>query len=145
MLVTIALSFVASAILLACIVYLSNANWFIKVCILSALLTTGLAGYAHYKDSLGAPIAEYPADGFEYNWHEVTPEGDILIWATTEQRGNRLYRIPYERATSKALEEAKEKKKAGTATAGTFVTREGRPNPRLDMSEFGGNDTGRTK
>ncbi len=42
-------------------------------------------------------------------------------------------------------EEAKEKKKAGTATAGTFVTREGRPNPRLDMSEFGGNDIGRTK
>ena len=71
----------------------------------------------------GAPIEQFPKDDWNYVHHEIMDGGDnIYIWANYTERGNRLYKIEYDRETAKKLQQAKNKTQAGTLQSGKFST-----------------------
>ena len=111
MITLIALGFVTT-LLMAYYSYRSSLPNFVKLLSLPLIIVYfGVAGYL-YNDALGAPIKKGLALEFRYLHHTI--KGDcLLIWAYTDERGNRLYKLPYNRETAKALEEAKKKQQEG--------------------------------
>ena len=70
----------------------------------------------------GAPIEQFPKDDWNYVHHEIMDGGDnIYIWANYTEKGNRLYKIEYDRETAKKLQEAKNKTQAGIPQSGQFL------------------------
>jgi hypothetical protein len=95
--------------LLVFLVYYSRIHLMLKLITLPlAIMLSGLVTL-NYLDNLGAPLGrELPAE-IEYMHHEV--QGKLVfVWIKTDDRGNRIHVIPYERNQVKALEEAKKKK-----------------------------------
>ena len=97
-------------IYLAVLMYYSNASFIFKL--------IGLPGMSIFLVGLiylliikaGAPIEQFPKDGWNYVHHEIMDGGDnIYIWANYTERGNRLYKIEYDRETAKKLQQAKNK------------------------------------
>ena len=110
-----------SIVFVAFLVYYLQAPTVIKVVAMSLLILCGIFSERHYRSVLGAPIEMRPPDGFLYVWHEITNYGEIVIWANVDGLGNRLYKIPYDRETAKALEEAGQSKEEGIPVEGQFI------------------------
>ena len=109
-------------IYLAVLMYYSNASFIFKL--------IGLPGMSVFLIGLiylliikaGAPIEQFPKDGWNYVHHEIMDGGDnIYIWANYTERGNRLYKIEYDRETAKKLQQAKNKTQAGIPQSGQFL------------------------
>lgn len=100
-------AWVLTVLLFVFMVYYSNMMYLIKAASLPMLLLFSGAVTVHYVDNLGAPIKRPIPLEFEYIHHKIAGES-ILVWIYTEERGERLYEIPYDRETAKAMEEAKE-------------------------------------
>lgn len=132
---TIYVSFVALAVLVAVLCYISRAYSVLKAVTLAALVMLGLGLETHYRDQLGAPIAAYPQEEFTYVNHQVQHE-QIFLWVWTKERGNRLHVIPFDQETAEKLEEAKKKSEAGTGQQGTFdSSKKGTSEPTLEISD----------
>lgn len=114
------LTFVALTLLVAWVAYLGKVHWSVKGVMLSALVVFGLAVESHYRSVLGEPIEARPPSGFVYVHHEVQGES-IVIWAWLEDRGDRLYIIPFDQDTAEELAEAQ---KQGTPQQGSYKTDE---------------------
>ena len=128
---------------LAVLMYYSNASFIFKL--------IGLPGMSFFLVGLtylliikaGAPIEQFPKDDWNYVHHEIMDGGDnIYIWANYTKKGNRLYKIEYDRETAKKLQQAKNKTQAGTLQSGKFSTGSNSNNyPNLfiaDRSELDG-------
>jgi hypothetical protein len=92
--------------------YTSRIHLAFKLATLPLTIVLATLGGVYYLDNLGAPLAKPLPSEFKYQAHVI--DGDTLfVWISTEERGERLHTIPYERETAKALEEAKEEKEEG--------------------------------
>lgn len=135
-----------SVILVAFLVYYSQAPTLIKLLAMSLLVCFGILSERHYRSVLGAPIEMRPPDGFLYVWHEITNYGEIVIWANVDGLGHRLYKIPYDRETAKSLEEAGQSKEEGVPVEGQFIQdADGDGSYELEFSETPTNETQETK
>ena len=108
-------------IYLAVLMYYSNASFIFKLVGLPTMsvFLIGLVYLLIIK--AGAPIEQFPKDNWNYVHHEIMDGGDnIYIWAHYTERGNRLYKIEYDRETAKKLQEAKNKSQSGTPQSGAF-------------------------
>ena len=114
-----------SGLLVCCMVayllYYSRVHWLVKLVSLPiTLVFTATMVYTAY-DRMGAPIERMPVGEFEYIHHSVSTTGEfIYIWVYTDDRGNRLHAIPYNRETAKELNRAKEQEEQGTQMLGQF-------------------------
>ena len=76
-------------------------------------------------DRMGAPIERMPVGEFEYVHHSVSSTGEfIYIWVYTDDRGNRLHAVPYNRETAKELNQAKKQEEKGEEMIGEFSIEE---------------------
>ena len=110
-------------IYLAVLMYYSNASFILKLVGLPtmSIFLIGLIYLLIIK--AGAPIEQFPKDNWDYVHHEIMDGGDnIYIWANYTEKGNRLYKIEYDRETAKKLQQAKNKSQSGTPQSGTFQT-----------------------
>ena len=114
---------VSLCIYLAVLMYYSNASFVFKLVGLPtmSIFLVGLIYLLIIK--AGAPIEQFPKDNWNYIHHEIMDGGDnIYIWANYTEKGNRLYKIEYDRETAKKLQQAKNKSQSGTPQSGTFQT-----------------------
>lgn len=116
-------------------VFYSSIHFSVKGTALSLAVLLGVVTHGHYTEQLGKPVQGYPPVEFVYVHHNV--DGDnINLWIWTEDRGNRLYVMPYSQETAEELEKAKAKTEGGQAVAGEFIEqedgREGHPGLELD-------------
>lgn len=119
------------------LVYYSSLGRTFKASALTLAVLLGVFAQSHYIKQLGSPIHEYPADGFVYVHH--TAEGDFIkLWVWLEDRGDRLYIIPYTQETVKALEEAKEETAIGNPQSGEFEGEGERQEPGLQLDDYQG-------
>jgi hypothetical protein len=118
-----------SGLLVCCTVayllYYSSVHWLIKLVSLPiTLVFTATMVYTAY-DRMGAPIERMPVGEFEYVHHSVSSAGDfIYIWVYTDERGNRLHAVPYDRETAKELNQAKKQEEKGEEMVGEFSMEE---------------------
>ena len=109
-------------IYLAVLMYYSNASFIFKLVGLPTMsvFLIGLVYLLIIK--AGAPIEQFPKDDWNYVHHEIMDGGDnIYIWANYTKKGNRLYKIEYDRETAKKLQQAKNKSQGGTPQSGAFT------------------------
>jgi len=139
------LAYASLTLFMAYLAYVSFANKIIKGAAIVALVIFGLGLELHYKESLGSPIEALPPDGFIYVHHEVQGE-DITIWVWLEDKGDKLYLIPFDQETAEELAEAQKK---GTPQQGSFNTdQNGQKNDSdssLIFEDWMGDYTGETK
>lgn len=105
----------------ASLIYYSNASFGLKL----IALPTQLAFFIFISYQLillaGAPINQEPNGKFSYIHHEITDQGNtILLWMYQQERGHRLYKMPYDREKAKKLTEAKNSALAGNSMEGEF-------------------------
>ena len=118
-----------SGLLVCCLVayllYYSSVHWLIKLVSLPVTLVfTATMVYTAY-DRMGAPIERMPVGEFEYVHHIVSSTGEfIYIWVYTDDRGNRLHAVPYNRETAKELNQAKKQEEKGEEMIGEFSIEE---------------------
>jgi len=140
-------TYVVVALLLTIMIYSADVHKTLKFCTLTVFILFGLVVDYHYRNSLGAPIENYPQGEFLYVHHENIG-GDILIWAATEAKGDRLYRIPYDQDTAEELAEMQQQ---GNDQVGEFIQEEddrfGNTDPAvvLERDEFVSENTEETK
>ncbi len=118
-------------------VFYSSIHYSVKGTALSLAVLLGVVTQAHYTDQLGKPIQGFPTVEFVYVHHN-TDGDDINLWIWTEDRGNRLYVMPYSQETAEELEKAKAKTEGGQATTGEFIEREDNAegNPGLELDDY---------
>lgn len=87
-------------------------------------LLASMVGWTYY-DNLGAPIQRDVPEKFEYVAHKVTGTEFIHVYLYTEERGDRLYVIPYTRDAAKELAKAKKMKDGGSQVVGEKKAKEG--------------------
>lgn len=108
-------------VVVAYLVYNSQAHWFAKLIALPLVIALTATMVYTALDRMGAPIEAEPKGEFAYLHHTLSANGEkIFIWIYTEERGNRLHVIPYKRETAKALNDAKQKAKQGEKQIGSF-------------------------
>jgi hypothetical protein len=118
-----------SGLLVCCTVayllYYSSVHWLVKLIALPVTLVfTATMVYTAY-DRMGAPIKNKPVGEFEYVHHVVSQDGRfIYVWVYTDERGNRLHAIPYDRQTAKELNQAKKQEEKGEQMVGEFKIEE---------------------
>ena len=96
---------VAIVLAMTFLVYTSKFPVGAKMMVYPLLIVAGVSFGHHYLDNLGAPLERPLPLEFDYRHHII--EGEyILVWIDTEERGDRLHKIPYVRETAKKLEEA---------------------------------------
>jgi hypothetical protein len=127
---TIYVAFVISALLLSVVAYGSRVHVAIKAVAFSSLVLLGVFTEGYYRDQLGAPIRHYPQGEFMYIHHIIVGD-EIRLWIWTDERGDRLYVLPYDQETAEELKEAKEQTEGGNTQQGEFVTEDdgGKPQP----------------
>ena len=109
---TFIVSFGIILLLLICsLVYTSRLFFVVKLLCFPVFLGLSYMVYDHYTYYLGAPVEKDLPDEFAYRHHMLETE-TILVWIK-EDRGERLYLIPYDRELAKKLEEAKEMQEQG--------------------------------
>lgn len=123
------------AISVVYLLYTSKAYRGLKAAALVLLTVFGLTVHEHYVSALGAPLQGVPEGEFVYVHHQIA--GDTIeLWVWTEERGNRLYEIPYSQETAEELEKAKQKNEGGTPQQGEFPPTDGKtaspPAPKFD-------------
>lgn len=91
----------------------------VKVVAITALTLLGVFSYNQYVDRLGFPIPTQPDGEFLYVHHAAQGD-DIILWAYTEGKGNRLYSFKYDQDTMEKLEDAKEASEEGGGIGGVF-------------------------
>ena len=112
---------VSLCIYLAVLMYYSNASFILKLVGLPtmSIFLIGLIYLLIIK--AGAPIEQFPKDNWDYVHHEIMDGGDnIYIWAHYTEKGNRLYKIEYNREIAKKLQKAKNKSQGGIPQSGAF-------------------------
>lgn len=112
---------VVLCVYLASLMYYSNASFIFKLIGLPTMsvFLIGLIYLLIVK--AGAPIEDFPKDDWNYVHHEIMDGGDnIYIWANYTEKGNRLYKIKYDREVAKKLQQAKNKQQSGVPQAGKF-------------------------
>jgi len=124
---TLITTIVLTSLLICCIVavlvYYSTAPFFIKLTALPVVLVLCTSLVLTTIDRMGAPIKSFPTGQFDYVHHITAQQGEvILLWATTKEKGTRLYMFPYSRETQKELDEAKKDQVAGKPQVGEFDT-----------------------
>lgn len=100
-------------IVLAFMIYTSNAHWTVKAIALAAFLLFDVMAYENYVEMLGAPIPARPEGGFGYVWHTIAESQEIVVWVLDEHRGYRLYKYDYNREDAQKLEEMRQKSLEG--------------------------------
>ena len=105
----------------ASLIYYSNASFGLKLIALPLQLAFFI--FISYQLILlaGAPINQEPDGKFTYIHHEITDQSNtIILWMYQQERGHRLYKIPYDREKAKQLQKAKNSRDAGNSTEGHF-------------------------
>lgn len=123
-------------VLLISVLVYNAPMWFpVKVMNVIMLTLIGILTYEHYKDNLGAPIQGYPSGEFRYVHHEVVG-ANISLWADTNDKGNRLYVLPYSQKVAEELQEAQEE---GSPQGGSFEpSADGLGSPGLELDDWVG-------
>ena len=99
--------------LLACLLaYVSDLKSVLKLTILPTFLVAVAVGHNFFLEEIGKPAAVELPEKSNYVAHRITNEDTILVWLRTEDT-DRLYVIPYTRASAKELEEAQSKSEEG--------------------------------
>ena len=99
-------------ILVCVLTYTSKVYQIVKFTVLPTLLVLSVFTVIHYLDNLGSPLDRPVPDEFAYKAHLI--EGDfIYVWTHTEEKGHKLYVVPYDREKAKELEEAKDMQENG--------------------------------
>jgi hypothetical protein len=112
---------VCLCVYLAALMYYSNASFIFKLIGLPAM-SVFLIGIIYLLIvKAGAPINQFPKDNWNYVHHEIMDAGEnIYIWTHYKEKGNRLYKIKYDREIAKKLQQAKNKTQSGIQQAGKF-------------------------
>ena len=90
--------------------YTSRFPAYLKLMMLPLAGVIVLSSLAIYYESLGKPNPYGMPERSEYIHHRITNDDTIVVWLLTEEKGDRLYVIPYTRESAQELEEAKEQK-----------------------------------
>jgi len=114
---TVIVGGVTLCVLVSLLSYWSQVHTIVKVLSLSAALLLLHSTLTLYKEMLAAPIENTPPDGFIYV-HHITTSETITVWVWVEDRGHRLYEIPYDRKTAESMQEAQEQTAAGNMQEG---------------------------
>ena len=127
---SIYISFAVATILVCFLIYSSRLHVAIKALAFSSLVLLGFFTEGYYRDQLGAPIKGLPQGEFVYMHHIVVGD-QIRLWIWTEDRGDRLYVMPYDQETAEELEKAKQETEGGSTQQGEFHTEDdnGKPQP----------------
>jgi len=100
-------------ILLAFMIYTSDAHWTIKALALAVFLVFDVIAFENYREMLGAPIQARPDGEFAYVWHTITEEPEIVVWLFDRERGYRLYQYEYTRDDAEELEKMRQRAAEG--------------------------------
>ena len=109
---------VSLTVLLAVLLYKSEAHALMKLAILPLALLSTFFGIEHYKDQLGRPLYERPIGNFTYVTHVVIGNTIELIAADTTS--SRLYIFEASDEEEDALNGAQEKAQQGIQQEGNF-------------------------
>jgi hypothetical protein len=123
---TLITTIVLTSLLICCIVavlvYYSTAPFVIKLTALPVVLVLCTSLVLTTIERMGAPIKDFPEGEFDYVHHITAQQGEvILLWATTEEKGTRLYMFNYTRETQKELDKAKQEQSQGNPQVGEFT------------------------
>lgn len=122
----------------AMLIYYSKAHYIFKIAIYPALAGVFAAMYLVYIAALGAPINGLPTTKFIYISHIIVDNGrEIIMWADTKEKGQRLYEFPYSCDTAKQLENARKAKRSGQPSTGHVVRGAGKNTGQSIVFESG--------
>lgn len=130
-------------IFLAFLIYYSNASFILKLIGLPATIIFLISLVYLLIIKAGAPIENFPKGEWNYIHHQIMDGGEnIYIWAHYIDKGNRLYKIKYDREAAKKLQQAKNKSQSGVPQSGKFTSdRKSTSYPDLFISDRSKLDT----